>query len=38
MRKDYRPPEDYEWEPTPHDEVLAHAKAERERQARGGGS
>lgn len=31
MRKDYRPPEDYEWEPTPHDEVLARAKAERER-------
>src|ERR1041384_8468158 len=22
MRKDYREPDDYEWEPTPHDEVL----------------
>ena len=22
MRKDYVPPSDYEWEPTPHDEVL----------------
>ena len=26
MRKDYRDPDDYEWEPTPHDEVLARAK------------
>jgi NADH-quinone oxidoreductase subunit C len=26
MRKDYREPDDYEWEPTPHDEVLAKAK------------
>jgi NADH-quinone oxidoreductase subunit C len=26
MRKDYREPDDYEWEPTPHDEVLARAK------------
>ena len=26
MRKDYEPPDDYEWEPTPHDEVLAKAK------------
>ena len=25
MRKDYREPDDYEWEPTPHDEVLARA-------------
>jgi NADH-quinone oxidoreductase subunit C len=34
MRKDYRPPEDYEWEPTPHDSVLEHAKAQREAAAR----
>ena len=27
MRKDYRDPDDYEWEPTPHDEVLEKAKA-----------
>ena len=26
MRKDYREPDDYEFEPTPHDEVLEHAK------------
>jgi NADH-quinone oxidoreductase subunit C len=26
MRKDYREPDDYEWEPTPHDEVLEKAK------------
>jgi NADH-quinone oxidoreductase subunit C len=26
MRKDYQPPDDYEWEPTPHDEVLEKAK------------
>jgi len=26
MRKDYVPPDDFEWEPTPHDEVLARAK------------
>jgi NADH-quinone oxidoreductase subunit C len=26
MRKDYREPDDYEWEPTPHDEVLDKAK------------
>lgn len=26
MRKDYVPPMDYEWEPTPHDETLARAK------------
>ena len=26
MRKDYREPDDYEWEPTPHDDVLARAK------------
>lgn len=27
MRKDYREPDDYEYEPTPHDEVLEKAKA-----------
>lgn len=27
MRRDYVEPDDYEWEPTPHDEVLAKAKA-----------
>jgi NADH-quinone oxidoreductase subunit C len=27
MRKDYVEPDDYEWEPTPHDEVDAKAKA-----------
>jgi len=27
MRKDYRGnPDDYEWEPTPHDDVLERAK------------
>ena len=26
MRKDYMPPDDFEYEPTPHDEVLARAK------------
>ncbi|MBI4024618.1 MAG: NADH-quinone oxidoreductase subunit C [Verrucomicrobia bacterium] len=26
MRKDYQEPDDYEWEPTPHDEVLDRAK------------
>jgi NADH-quinone oxidoreductase subunit C len=26
MRKDYRDPDDYEWEPTPHDAVLEKAK------------
>jgi len=26
MRKDYIEPDDYEWEPTPHNEVLAKAK------------
>jgi NADH-quinone oxidoreductase subunit C len=26
MRKDYRDPDDYEWEPTPHDDVLERAK------------
>ena len=27
MRKDYVEPDDYEWEPTPHEDVLAKAKA-----------
>jgi NADH-quinone oxidoreductase subunit C len=27
MRKDYVEPDDYEWEPTPHDEVLEKTKA-----------
>ena len=26
MRKDYREPDDYEYEPTPHDQVLERAK------------
>jgi NADH-quinone oxidoreductase subunit C len=26
MRKDYVPPDDFEWEPTPHDDVLARTK------------
>jgi len=26
MRKDYEQPDDFEWEPTPHDEVLVRAK------------
>jgi len=30
MRKDYRDPDDYEYEPTPHDEVLARAKEHRQ--------
>ena len=28
MRKDYREPDDYEWEPTAHDEVLEKAKVQ----------
>jgi NADH-quinone oxidoreductase subunit C len=27
MRRDYVEPDDYEWEPTPHDSVLAKARA-----------
>ncbi len=26
MRRDYKEPDDYEWEPTPHDEVLEKAR------------
>jgi len=33
MRKDYVPPDDYEYEPTPHDEVLARAKEHQARPA-----
>ena len=36
MRKDYRPPDNFEWEPTPHDEVLKRAalhEAERREKA-----
>jgi NADH-quinone oxidoreductase subunit C len=33
MRKDYVEPDDYEYEPTPHDEVLAKAKAHRTQEA-----
>jgi len=29
MRRDYRDPDDYEYEPTPHDEVLERAKEHR---------
>ena len=32
MRRDYVEPDDYEYEPTPHDEVLAKAKAHTEKQ------
>jgi NADH-quinone oxidoreductase subunit C len=28
MRKDYAPPMDYEWEPTPHDETLERAQSQ----------
>jgi NADH-quinone oxidoreductase subunit C len=31
MRRDYVDPDDYEYEPTPHDEVLARAKAHKDR-------
>jgi NADH-quinone oxidoreductase subunit C len=27
MRKDYAEPDDYEWEPTPHETVFAKARA-----------
>lgn len=30
MRKDYKAPDDYEYEPTPHDEIIKHVKARRE--------
>jgi NADH-quinone oxidoreductase subunit C len=34
MRKDYVEPDDYEYEPTPHDEVLAKAKAHAGQEAK----
>jgi NADH-quinone oxidoreductase subunit C len=33
MRKDYVGPDDYEWEPTAHDEVLERARAHRAKEA-----
>ncbi|WP_404421076.1 NADH-quinone oxidoreductase subunit C [Nibricoccus sp. IMCC34717] len=32
MRRDYRAPDDYEWEPTAHDDVLARAKENHEKR------
>jgi len=34
MRKDYREPDDYEYEPTPHDDVLEKSKARRAREVK----
>jgi len=34
MRKDYVEPDDYEYEPTPHDRVLEKAKRQRQQEAR----
>lgn len=34
MRKDYVEPDDYEWEPTAHDEVLARAKQHQAREVK----
>ncbi|QXD24899.1 NADH-quinone oxidoreductase subunit C [Opitutia bacterium ISCC 51] len=34
MRKDYRPPNDYDYEPTPHDDVIERAQ-EREKEREG---
>src|ERR1043166_6625352 len=34
MRKDYVEPDDYEYEPTPHDEVLEKAQAHRAKEAK----
>jgi NADH-quinone oxidoreductase subunit C len=33
MRKDYVEPDDYEYEPTPHDDVLDKAMAHQAREA-----
>jgi NADH-quinone oxidoreductase subunit C len=33
MRKDYVEPDDYDWEPTPHDEVLRKSKEHRAKEA-----
>lgn len=38
MRKDYVAPDDYEWEPTPHDAVLARAKTHYPAQPVAGGA
>jgi NADH-quinone oxidoreductase subunit C len=38
MRRDYVEPDDYEYEPTPHDEVLARAKAHKKTGVREQGS
>jgi NADH-quinone oxidoreductase subunit C len=38
MRRDYVDPDDYEYEPTPHDEVLAKANAHRATAAAGEGA
>jgi NADH-quinone oxidoreductase subunit C len=35
MRKDYVEPDDYEYEPTPHDEVLARAQQHQQEQGKG---
>ena len=35
MRKDYVEPDDFEYEPTPHDEVLKRAQAHQAGQANG---
>jgi len=32
MRRDYKEPDDFEYEPTPHDDVLARAKEHRDRE------
>ena len=32
MRKDYVEPDDYEYEPTPHDHVLARAQEHKDRE------
>lgn len=34
MRKDYVEPDDYEWEPTPHDSVLERSKEHRAREVK----
>ncbi len=36
MRKDYVEPDDFEWEPTAHDAILARAQAHKEREQRTG--
>ena len=32
MRRDYREPDDFEWEPTPHDEVLKRSREQTSRE------